>query len=245
MTKSAKQRKPRSKRSAGAILDTALGEPQDRRTIAEQVAERLRALILKGTLPPGTPLRVNPLAERLGLSAMPVRDALRLLEVEQLVESEPRRGAYVSALSIEDIEEVYAMRAALEGICARRATELATRSDMADLQTLYDALEMASRDDDVDAFIAADRAFHDHLYGLSDRVRTMRTLAVLHTRSRRYVPYAYRDWGPLDVALAEHRLILDAVKAGDALEVRRLTHEHLDEAAERLMAAVRSEGSLS
>jgi DNA-binding GntR family transcriptional regulator len=59
------------------------------------------------------------------------------------------------------------------------------------------------------------------------------------------VPYAYRDWGPLDVALAEHRLILDAVKAGDALEVRRLTREHLDEAAERLMAAVRSEGSLT
>jgi DNA-binding GntR family transcriptional regulator len=73
----------------------------------------------------------------------------------------------------------------------------------------------------------------------------LRTLAGLHARSRRYVPYAYRDWRPLEGALAEHRRILEAVEAADPLEARRLTREHLEQAAERLLASVREEGSLS
>lgn len=245
MTNPETVRRPRKRRAAHQVLDAALDEPQDRRTIAERVAERLRGLILSGDLPPGTPLRVNPLAERLGLSAMPVRDALRLLEVERLVESRPRRGAYVSALSTEDIEEVYAMRAALEGVCARRGAQMATAEDIEDLRTLFEALEDAAQADDLDGFIAADRAFHDHLYGLSDRVRIQRTLAELHARSRRYVAYVYRDWDPPGVALEEHRRIFEAVERGDSLEAQRLTREHLERAAERLLASVEADGSLT
>lgn len=235
----------KSKPSAAAILGDALGTPPDQRTIAEQVAERLRELIVDGTLPAGTPLRVNPLAQRLGMSAMPVRDALKLLEVERLVESAPRRGAVVTQLSEEDVEEIYGMRAALEGICARHGTERAGDDDRAQLQDHFEALVRAQRADDLDGFKAADRAFHDRLYALSGRERILRSITELHARSRRYTPYVYRNWRPLDVAVAEHREILDAVLALDAARVQQLTREHLDRAADRLLLAVREDGALS
>jgi DNA-binding GntR family transcriptional regulator len=230
--------------SAATILDEALGPPPDQRTIAEQVAERLRELIIDGTLPPGTPLRVNPLAERLGMSAMPVRDALKLLEVERLVESTPRRGAVVSGLSEEDIEEIYGMRAALEGICARHGTERATEADRAELVELFTAIERAQQADDLDAFKAADRAFHDRLYGLCGRERILRTVGELHARSRRYQRTAYLRWRPLGDAVEEHRRILEAVLARDGHRAEQLTRAHLDGAAGRLLAAVREQGSL-
>lgn len=232
-----------TQQSATAILDSALGEPQDRRTIAEHVAGRLRTLILDGTLPPGTALRVNPLAERLGHSAMPVRDALRLLEIERLVESTPRRGAVVSQISADDVEEIYAMRAALEGICARRATELLTDEVTAELRTLFARMEDAERDGDLAAFGAADRAFHDRLYAHSGRTQALRQLAELQARARRYAAFGWthRGWRSLGAALEEHRGILDAVLARDAARAQELTRQHLENAAMRLRASVQDQ----
>jgi DNA-binding GntR family transcriptional regulator len=229
-----------------SILDSALGEPQDRRTIAEHVAARLRKLILDGTLPPGTALRVNPLAERLGHSSMPVRDALRLLEIEHLVDNTPRRGAIVSALSEDDIDEIYAMRASLEGISARRATERLTDGQMAELCRLFNQMEDAAAKDDLQAFGQADRAFHDHLYNCSGRPRVVRTVSELVARSQRYAAFGWthRGWRPLSDALDEHRRIYEAVSARDGRLAQQLVRDHLDRAGERLLASVRGAGSL-
>ena len=105
--------------SPKALLDEAFGEPEERPTIADSVAGRLRELILTGKLPPGTPLRLSQVAARMGVSVMPIREAIRILESERLVTIEPRRGAVVATLSIEDIEELYAVRAALEALAAK------------------------------------------------------------------------------------------------------------------------------
>ena len=230
--------------SASELLDEALGKPPDQRTISQQVAARLRDLIIEGKLPPGTPLRVNPLADRLGMSAMPVRDALKLLEVERLVESTPRRGAVVSALSEEDIEEIYAMRSALEGICAGHGAERATDEDIAELDQLIAELEGAQQADDLETFMRIDRAFHDRIYAISGRERIVRSVGELLARSQRYATHSYRHWGPLDRALEEHRAIFDAVRARDGALAQRLTRKHLEDAAERLLIAVRELGAL-
>jgi DNA-binding GntR family transcriptional regulator len=236
----------KSRESALSLLDSALGEPQDRRTIAQHVAGRLRTFILNGTLPPGTPLRVNPLAERLGHSAMPVRDALRLLEVERLVEVVPRHGAVVATLSEDDIEEIYGTRAALEAICARRATERAGEEDLAELEVLFKRMEESACCGDLEAFGVADRAFHDLLYTFADRPRVVKTISELVARGRRYTAlgWTHRGLRPLADSLEEHRRLYEAVVARDAKLAHELTRQHLEQAGERLLVSVRQMGNL-
>ena len=130
--------------SPRAVLDEAFGEPEDRPTIAESVAARLRELILTGKLPPGTPLRLTQVATRMGVSVMPIREAIRILEAERLVTIEPRRGAAVAHLSIDDIEELYAVRAALEGLAAKHGARAIGARDVKAMRTEFNAMTRAS-----------------------------------------------------------------------------------------------------
>ena len=245
MISSSETEVPRPPSRPASCLTRRSAEPPDQRTISQQVAARLRDLIIEGKLPPGTPLRVNPLADRLGMSAMPVRDALKLLEVERLVESTPRRGAVVSALSEEDIEEIYAMRSALEGVCARHGAE---RRDRRRHRRARSARRQAragpagERPRNVHA--DRSRAFHDRIYAISGRERIVRSVGELLARSQRYAAHSYRHWGPLDRALEEHRTILEAVRARDGVLAQRLTRRHLEDSADRLLTAVRELGAL-
>lgn len=226
---------------ADAILDLVLGAPHDGRTMAAAVAQRLRLLIVDGQLPPGTPLRLSRVAERLGVSVMPVREALRLLEAERLVQIAPRRGAVVTELSVEDAEETYAVRVALEALAARRAAEKLTDEDVTEIGYAFDQLAAAQSSGDLHAFIEADHVFHSRLYQASGRERLIRNISELVERSRRYAPYAYRAWQPLDAALAAHRPILEAILVRDAALVERLTSEHMSAAATRLVTLIQHE----
>lgn len=210
-------------------------------TLAESVAAHLRGLILDGTLSPGTPLRLAPLARRLGVSVMPVRDALRLLEADRLVVVTPRRGSVVSPLSIEDAEEIYAVRVALESLCARHAAERLTDADVAVLEDRFTEMEDAERNGDLQSFIEADHLFHSTLYRLADRPRLLAQISDLTERSTRYLPYLYRAWQMAEDPLDAHRPLLEAVRARDADLVGRLTREHMEAAARRLLAAIRDE----
>ena len=231
------------RRAKGDLLAEVLGPQPGSPTMAEVVVQRLKPLILDGQLPPGTPLRLSEISERLGVSVMPVRDALRLLEAERLVVLAPRRSAVVSELSIEDAEETYAVRVALEALAARRAAERLTDGDVTALQDAFERLATAQRSGDLHAFIAADHEFHACLYMASGRERLIRNISDLIDRSRRYAPYAYRAWQPLDVALAAHRPILDAIVARDAPALERLTSEHMSAAALRLVATIEREAA--
>jgi DNA-binding GntR family transcriptional regulator len=228
-------------RRSDEVLDAVLGAPQDSRTMAEMVAQRLKTAIVDGQLPPGTPLRLAQVSKRLGVSVMPVRDALRQLEAERLVDLTPRRGAVVTELSIEDAEETYAVRVALEALAARHATARLTDKDLDEIREAFARMSEAQRADDLHAFIEADHVFHHRLYEASQRDRLIRNISELVDRSRRYAPYAYRAWQPLDVGIAAHRPILEAIEARDPALVERLTREHMSAAAARLVSAVQRE----
>ncbi len=130
-------------RTEGNELDIEgiIGGPADARTLAATVGQRLRSLILEGQLLPGTVLRLAPLAASLGVSVMPVREALRQLEAEGLVVVAPRRGATVAELSVEDVEEIYTLRIALESLCAGRAAERLTDADLVGLERRFAEME--------------------------------------------------------------------------------------------------------
>lgn len=209
--------------------------------MAETVARRLKGLIVEGDLPPGTPLRLAQIAERLGVSVMPVRDALRLLESERLVVLTPRRGAVVAELSLEDAEETYAIRVALESLAARHAIGRVKDADLAEIRELFGRMIAATEAGCLKDFIAADHDFHMRLYAASGREQLVRHISDLVDRSRRYAPYAYRAWQPLDSALAAHRPLFEAILARDPSLVELLTREHMAAATRRLLADIQRE----
>lgn len=222
----------------GPDLAAVLGGPHDRRTMGETVANRLRDLIIEGQLAPGTVLRQARVAAQLGVSIMPVREAFRLLEAERLVVVYPRHGAVVAELSVDDIEEVYAVREALEGLAARHATPRVTPEDLVAIQEQFKRMELAKRTGDLRAFIEADHDFHMRLYVVSGRESLIRSISELTTRSRRYSPYGYASWQPLERALGAHEPIMEAIAAGDAALVEQRTRQHMAAAGKRLLDAV-------
>lgn len=222
-------------------LVNILGAPDSKRTMAESIADRLRERIIDGQLAPGTMLRLGPIAAQLDVSIMPIREAFRLLESENLLVITPRRGAFVAPLSPEDIEETYAVRVALESLAARHAMERLTSSDLAAIRELYEAMVKAKDDDDLQAFIAADRAFHMRLYVVSGRDRLIAKITELGDRSRRYWPWAYRSWQPLEVALRAHTPLLEAIEDGRPGQVEQLVRDHMEAAGARLLVAIQNE----
>lgn len=227
-----------SKATAELDIEEIIGGPADAQTLASTVGARLRSLILDGSLAPGTILRLAPLASSLGVSVMPVREALRRLEAEGLVVVAPRRGASVAELSVEDAEEIYTLRIALESLCAGRAAERLTEADLVDLERRFAEMEEAEKSTDLDAFIEADHAFHSYLYGLSGRPRLIRMICELQDRSRRYLPSLYEAWQMVEDPLEAHRPLLDAILARDSTRVEALTREHMKQAADRLLLAI-------
>ena len=219
-------------------LEEIVGGPADAQTLAATVSQRLRSLILDGQLPPGTTLRLSPLAASLGVSVQPVREALRRLEAQGLVVLTPRRGARVAELSVEDAEETYALRVALESLCAGRAARRFADSDLVELGRLFDRMEMAERAGDLTAFIDADHAFHGYLYGVSGSSRLIRMIAELQERSRRYLPSLYEAWQTVEDPLDAHRPLLAAIRDRDPVRVEALTREHMAQAGDRLLLAI-------
>jgi DNA-binding GntR family transcriptional regulator len=230
-----------SKAPATDPLDELRGEIRAARTLSGEVAERLRRLIVEGRLQPGTALRLQPIADRMRVSVQPVREAVRMLAAEGLVTIEPHRGAFVNRLSIEEVEELYAVRAALEGLAARIATARLTDADRADLERRFGAMVQAEKEDDAPAFIAADRAFHRRLYESAGRPRLVARIVDLWDASTRALPMVYRAWLPIGDALADHQPLLDAIRAGDPEAAHAASRIHLEDAARRVLAALREE----
>jgi DNA-binding GntR family transcriptional regulator len=211
-----------------------------RRTLSETVLARLRRLILEGHLPAGAPLRLQALADRFGVSVMPVREAIRQLEAEDLVTFEAHRGARVARLSVEDIEELYVIRAAVEGLAARKAAERRTAADARDIQDCFDRLEEAGSRSDLEAFLEADRAFHLRIYSASRRPQLADRIADLVDKSRRAHMLAYGPWRTsLRPGIDEHRRVLEAVLAQDAAGADRLTFEHIRGGGDRILGSLR------
>jgi DNA-binding GntR family transcriptional regulator len=177
-------------------------------TAQDLVLTSVRAAILAGVLSPGARLRQEDLAERFGTSRIPVREALRALEYEGLVTSEPHRGFTVTELDADDVEEVYDLRIVLESHAVRVALPLLTDEDLEELEQLYQAMTGAVAPDEQ---LAARERFYIRLYSVSGRPR----LVGLIVRLRQEVARSLR-WPTLQHAPSHHEQFFEAVKMGDA-----------------------------
>jgi DNA-binding GntR family transcriptional regulator len=177
-------------------------------TAQEFVLEAIRNAVLAGVIEPGARLRQEELAELFGTSRIPVREALRALEYEGLVTSEPHRGFTVTSLDADDIEEVYELRILLEGQAVRLAIPMLTEEDLGALEELFAAMQSAATPDEQ---LAARERFYTRLYSVTGRPRLVGLIA----RLRQEVARALR-WGTIQHSSAIHESFWDAVRTGDA-----------------------------
>lgn len=181
-------------------------------TIAASVSKKLAERIISGEIEPGAKLRQDHIAEEFGVSHVPVREAFRRLEAQGLAVSEPRRGFRVAGFSIAEVREVAEMRAALETLALRHAIPHLTR---AILDEAEEANKAGDRAPDVQAWEAANRAFHRLILVPCGMPRLLKSIDDLHTASARFLFSGWRaEWeAPTD---RDHRAILDALRSGQA-----------------------------
>jgi DNA-binding GntR family transcriptional regulator len=172
---------------------TAFPTPLEITSVEDGVYMALRREIGRLRLAPGARLRLDDLAARFQVSLTPVRHALRRLESEGLVVSLPRRGARVAPLSIEELEEVQALRVGLETILARHGAERCTDDDLAEMETCRAAIEAAYTRGDLDEYLSSFWAFRDACYRCAGRPRLMRALADQRLRVERYILHLCRN----------------------------------------------------
>jgi DNA-binding GntR family transcriptional regulator len=197
------------------------------------VLDAVRADILSGRLPAGSTLRQEELAERFGVSRMPVREALKRLEAEGLAETLPSRRVRVAELSKAEIEDVYDMRAVLEPLAVRLAVPRLTRAGLRDAAH---ALEAAEDEEDAETFGARNAAFHLALMEPCERPRLLTAITALLDVSDRYQRAALTDVEHTALVREEHRRLLDAARRGDADGAAALTEAHVRGAAARLLS---------
>ncbi|WP_254072989.1 GntR family transcriptional regulator [Rhodococcus rhodochrous] len=154
--------------------------------LTDEVYARLRDAILSGELPVGSRLRVRDLAELVGTSVMPVREAIRRLEEAGLAEREPHRGAVVKELSLEELVHVYDVRRLLEVEAARLGAERITPADCDRMQVEYDAMCTAILAGDVPTYLDRDEALLAILYDATDNPVLVQTIRTLWSKCRSY-----------------------------------------------------------
>ena len=199
---------------------------QDRATLQFKVTTKLRELILKGEFKMGERLMQEEWAKKLGVSRMPLREALRQLEVEGLVRIEPRRGAIVTPVSIDDIEEIYQLRALLEGEAVVKALPFLGGEEVAELENIYGRMLMLKADEhDMEEFMALNSEFHRIIREGCPWRRIQGFIETLWKGIPPYTPSLLADH--LSESHKEHGQMLQAIKDNDAEKLRQVTMQHI------------------
>lgn len=192
----------------------------------EQVAERLRSRILSHALPPGSWIDEQTLAAEYGISRTPLREALKVLASEGLVTMKLRRGAYVTEVSERDRAEVFHLLALLESDAAGIVATQASDAELAELEALHRDLEASV--EDRDTFFVANERFHMRLLDIAGNRWRRQVVDDLRKVMKLNRHHSLFKQGRLEASLDEHREILAALKARDAVRVRDLVQRHID-----------------
>lgn len=195
------------------------------RTVKSGLVELLREEIVRGDYIPGERLRLEDIATQYEVSTMPVREALRDLETEGLVELFPHRGAVVTELSPEELADIYDIRAFLEEKATRAAVPNLTKETLDKMELLIE--EMDENLDDVCKEVELNHKFHFTLYEASGRKHLCELNHLLRFKAQHYLRSFIQELGGMPQAQVEHRAILAACKKGDAEGAASLMYKHV------------------
>jgi DNA-binding GntR family transcriptional regulator len=204
-----------------------LHEPVRGTSLHDEVATRLRSLLFERELAPGEWIDEKALAARWQISRTPLREALKVLANEGLVELVPQRGCRVIQLSDDDADQLFPVMALLEGRCAFEATRNATPADRALLRHWHDELERHAAMQDRDGYYRANHEFHTLVQRLARNRWLDRSTGDLRQFLRLMRGRQLKLPGRLEVSIGEHRALIQAMLAGDAERAERTMHDHL------------------
>jgi len=203
--------------------------------LRELVCDRIREAIITGTFAPGERLMEMQLAEEMGVSRTPVREAIRKLEIDGLVVMIPRRGTYVANISIKDINDVYEIRTALDELAAGLATERIDAAGMDELKARLADTERAIESGDVIRIIDMDTRFHDVLYRAARNERLVNIINNLREQITGIRGISMRYPGRLSETMKEHRQLVACIEAGSVEMAREQARIHLENAENTMM----------
>jgi DNA-binding GntR family transcriptional regulator len=212
------------------------GGPPLARSASAAASDVIREAIIDGRLVPGQRLKEEELARELGMSRTPVREALLLLQSEGLIESVPRRGATVRSYAVDDLDDMYQLRAVLEGYAARRAATRIARDDLARLEESCARFDRLRAEDDLRDLVKENLFFHNVILEAAGSGR----LGPL-VRKVIEVPLVYKSfywYSPKQKLISQHyhKQLTRALGAGDAKRAEMIMTEHVLEARDFLLA---------
>ena len=211
---------------------------QNHRPLREIVYEELKRQILVGEIAPGTRMMEVELAEDMGVSRTPVREAIRKLEKEGLVTIEPRRGAYASDISIKDMVDVLEVRQMLEGMAASMAAQKVTEEEKLDFVEANSAYKNAVKKGNIEEIIRYDELFHQLIVSYSGNKTLNQLLSQVQELALRFRYIYYDDFSRFEGQPMEHKEIVEAIISGNAEKARIEADQHIS----RLKEFVITEG---
>ncbi len=208
------------------------------RPIREIAYEVLKKAIITGEIPAGERIVETDYADRLHISRTPLREALRKLERDGLVEYVMRRGVVVRAFTIDDVREIYTIRNALEMLTLPNIIENATREDICSLREKLSEMDKLQEKDDVEGLSPLARAFHWELTSISRQKRILRVIEGQDEYIRRFSAMAIRQEDRRNAAHQEHHQLVDYVEAKDLERFTELTRKHIERSMENCLTAL-------
>jgi DNA-binding GntR family transcriptional regulator len=196
-------------------------------SLHDGVAAQLRTMVFERQLAPGQWIDEKALAQSWSISRTPLREALKVLAAEGLVELVPQRGCRVIELADDDAEDLFPVMALLEGRCALEAVSKASTADIAELQRLHAELERHAAAHDIDGYYNVNHVFHSRVQALADNRWLDRVTADLRKFVRLMRGRQLKLPGRLDASLNEHRVLIDAFTQRDGARAERAMHDHL------------------
>lgn len=207
--------------------------------IRDIVYESLRKTIISGVIPVGERIVEKEYAERLNISRTPVREALRRLELEELVEYLPRTGVVVKRISIEDVIEIYKIRHNLEVLATTSAMENITEQEIREIEELLDLTERKNKEGNVEEVVKLFGVFNSKIYEASRMKRLASMISKLNEYLQRFRNISIAENERREKALREHREILKAIKEKNKEDIDDIIKRHLDYSLEIVMAEIK------
>jgi DNA-binding GntR family transcriptional regulator len=204
-------------------------------SLRQRIFRQIQNDILNGVYEPGENLIETKLSEELGVSRTPVREALRQLELEGLVQSVPNKGVTVKGVSAEDIQDIYTIRMLIEGLAARWAAEKITAEEMEELKEAVDLEEFYTMKNDNSRLLKLDTRFHDIIFKASKSMPLMHTLSTFHHYVQKARKISMSSEKRAAEVLKEHKAIMQAIVERDAARAEKLTTEHVKNASDNLL----------
>ena len=203
-------------------------------SLATQVFEKLEEDIIIGVYPRGEILTEMKLVEQLGVSRMPIREALRRLEQERLI-MESGKGSVVLGITMEDLVDIMDIRQRIEGLAAYYATKNLTPEGREQLRQISELQDFYFEKQDVENLRKMDDKFHDAIYQLSNRPVLRDTLVPLHRKSQRYRKISIEDKSRVGHSIEEHKAIYNAIVSGNADLAAQLITAHIQSAKKNMI----------